>query len=162
MISLATNMSACTLPCFVKPDVKITTQYYLSMLEDHFISKITYRHNTGRKWVFQQDNAPSHISHDAIKWINKNIGTLESGRRIRFPPNSPDLSPLDYSVWKRLQDGVDKKKCKTLLDLRVALKKHCDILISDTEYLKKIAEHWIKGVKKCIELNGGQFEHMLD
>ena len=48
------------------------------------------------------------------------------------------------------------------MDLRVALKKHCDILISDTEYLKKVAEDCAKRVKKCIEQNGGQFEHMLD
>ena len=52
-----------------------------------------------------------------------------------------------------MQDAVGSTCC---------IKKHCDILISDTEYLKKIAEHWVKRVKKCIEQNGGQFEHMLD
>ena len=96
-----------------------------------------------------------------MKWINKNFGTLAFGRRIRFPPNSPDLSPLDYSVWKRLQDSVDGEKCKTLLDLRVALKKHCEILMSDTDYLKKVHENWVKRVEKCIEQEGGHFEHML-
>ena len=88
--------------------------------------------------VVDSDSFFYFLTHiDAIVWINKKIGTLSSGRRIRFPPNSPDLSPLDYSVWKRLQDGVDKEKCKTLLDLRVALKKHGDLLMSDTDYSKK-------------------------
>ena len=105
----------------------------------------------------QQNN-----STDPIMWINKNIGTLASGRRIRFPPNSPDLSPLDYSVWNRLQDGIDGEKCKTLMQLRVALKTHCDILMSDTDYLKKVHENWLKRVNKCIEQEGGHFEHMLD
>ena len=110
----------------------------------------------------QQDNAPSHVSNEAMQWINRNIGTIASGRRIRFPPNSPDLSPLDFSVWKRIQDSVHEDKCKTLMDLRVSLKKHCDILMSDYDYLEKIHNHWVKRVEKCIEQQGGHFEHMLD
>ena len=162
MISLATNMNACTLPCFVKPGIKINTAYYLSMLEDHFVPEITYRHTTPRPWVWQQDNAPSHVSKEALQWINRHIGTVAGGRRIRFPPNSPDLNPLDFSVWTRLEDEVTKEKCETLLDVRVALKKYCDSLMSDTDYLKEIANHWVKRVEKCIEQEGGHFEHMLD
>ena len=162
MVSLATNINACTLPFFVKPDVKINTPYYLGMLEDHFLPEITYRHTSPRPWVWQQDNAPSHVSNEAMQWINRNIGTIASGRRIRFPPNSPDLSPLDFSVWKRIQDSVHEDKCKTLMDLRVSLKKHCDILMSDYDYLEKIHNHWVKRAEKCIEQQGGHFEHMLD
>ena len=48
------------------------------------------------------------------------------------------------------------------MDLRVALKKHDDILMSDTDYLKKVHENWLKRLNKCIEQEGGHFEHMLD
>ena len=64
-------------------------------------------------------------------------------------------------MWKRLQDSVDKEKCKSILDLRVALKKHVDLLMADTDYLKKTHENWLKRVEKCIEQEGGHFEHML-
>ena len=32
----------------------------------------------------------------------------------------------------------------------------------DTDYLKKNHESWVKRVEKCIEQEGGHFEHMLD
>ena len=34
--------------------------------------------------------------------------------------------------------------------------------MSDTDYLKKKHEHWVKRIEKCIEQEGGHFEHMLD
>ena len=162
MISLAVNMSACTLPCFMKPGVKIDASYYISTLEDHFVPEITYRHTTPRPWVWQQDNAPSHTSGEAKEWIGKHIGTVSSGRVINFPPNSPDLSPLDFAAWDRLQKAVDQEKCKTQLDIRVALKKHCGALMGDKEYLKKVCSHWEKRMEKCIEAQGGHFEHKMD
>ena len=162
MISLVVNTSACALPCFVKPGVKIDASSYISMLEDHFVPEITNRHTTPRPWVWRQDNAPSHTSGEAKKSIGRHIGTVSSGRVINFPPNSPDPSPLDFAARGRLQRAVDQEKCKTQLDVRVALKKHCDALMGDKEYLKKACSHWEKRMEKCIEAQGGHFEHKMD
>jgi hypothetical protein len=47
------------------------------------------------------------------------------------------------------------------MDLRVALKKHCEILMSYFEYLKKVHENWLKRVEKCIEQEGGHLRTCL-
>ena len=51
----------------------------------------------GDDWTFQQDGAKPHIHEKPQEWCAKNFSLFID--RDHWPPNSPDLNPLDYCVW---------------------------------------------------------------
>ena len=56
-------------------------------------------------WAFQQDNARPHIHHLTQKWYRDHFpSSIDKDHR---PSNSPDLNPLDYSIWDELAEGMD-------------------------------------------------------
>jgi len=58
--------------------------------------------------MFQQDSAPAHSARETIK-----LWQRETPRFISpdlWPPNSPDLNPVDYKIWGVMQDRVYQKK----------------------------------------------------
>ena len=48
-------------------------------------------------FIFQQDGAPTHTAKLAQDWIA--INCSEFIDKDEWPPNSPDLDPMDYHVW---------------------------------------------------------------
>ena len=52
-------------------------------------------HNNG-EGLFQQDGARAHTSRASVEWLNTNINGYISPED--WPPNSPDLSPIE-NVW---------------------------------------------------------------
>jgi len=48
-------------------------------------------------FVFQQDGAPAHIARQTQDWLMANCTDFIA--KDQWPPNSPDLNPLEYHVW---------------------------------------------------------------
>jgi len=48
-------------------------------------------------FVFQQDGAPAHTAHQTQDWLTANCTDFIT--KDQWPPNSPDLNPLEYRVW---------------------------------------------------------------
>ncbi len=62
---------------------------------------VKHNYGQGANYVLQQDGAPCHTSKKTLKWLVEN--------KLKFwPPNSPDLNPLDYSIWAY----VAQKACR--------------------------------------------------
>jgi len=58
------------------------------------------------RWTLQQDGAPSqsHTVKNTINYVKReNVSFIKP--QI-WPPNSPDLKPVDYAVWDALQQQV--------------------------------------------------------
>lgn len=79
--------------------------------------------------------------------------------RDLWPARSPDLNPLDFSVWSILEKRVCATRHKSLESLKRVLVKAWD------EFSDKEATRIIKSLKKridaCIKAKGGHFEHLL-
>jgi len=49
------------------------------------------------RWTLQQDGAPSYTAKYMINYLKReNVSFIEPQM---WPPNSPDLNPVDYTVW---------------------------------------------------------------
>ncbi|CAF5182702.1 unnamed protein product [Rotaria magnacalcarata] len=65
----------------------------------------------GDDWTYQQDGATPHIHKKVQKWCADHFPSFIS--KGRWPPNSPDLCPLDYSLWNELAGSMDWHKITT-------------------------------------------------
>ena len=62
--------------------------------------------------LFQQDGAPAHRSLHTVAYLRSNVPEFIEPEN--WPPNSPDLNPVDYAVWEALQQMVYVTKFHTL------------------------------------------------
>ncbi len=51
-------------------------------------------------FLFQQDGATSHTARKTIEYLrSQNIDFIDPSE---WPPNSPDINPMDYGIWSVL------------------------------------------------------------
>ena len=62
-------------------------------------------------WIFQQDGAMSHQHYLTQKWCQENFPSFID--KDHWPPNSPDLNPLDYSIWDEFVKVIDWNKVES-------------------------------------------------
>ena len=69
----------------------------------------------GADWTFQQDSAKPHIHAKSQEWYGKHFLCFID--KDHWPLNSPNLNPLDYSIWYELghQINWDAVTSKTTL-----------------------------------------------
>ena len=58
----------------------------------------------GNQSTFQQDNAKPHVHHLTQQWCRDNFPSFID--KDHWPPNSPDLNPLDYSIWDEFVHAI--------------------------------------------------------
>ncbi|CAJ0924736.1 unnamed protein product, partial [Mesorhabditis belari] len=77
----------------------------------------------------------------------------------QWPANSPDLNPLDFSVWGFMEEQLRNRKINNLNDLRQELIKIWNDL--DANYLRRTVDSVKKRIEACIKADGGHFENFL-
>jgi len=66
--------------------------------------------------VFQQDGALSHRAKSTVEFLQYTVPNFIEPSV--WPPNSPDLNPVDYAVWGALQQSVYCIPISNLDDLK--------------------------------------------
>ena len=103
MVSAGISKLGCTALVFVEPGVKINGEYYRDvLLAQNLLPSI--REISGEYFIFQQDYAPAHRARDTVSYLQSKTPAFISPDS--WPPNSPDLNPLDYKIWGMLQERV--------------------------------------------------------
>jgi len=110
-------------------------------------------------FVFQQDGAPAHTSQQSQDWLQQQCP--EFIRKDEWPPNSPDLNPLDYFVWSAMLHSYERcfPKPTTVTELKTVLQDIWTTLPQQS--VDNAVLSFRKRVKACIEAEGGHFEHLL-
>src|SRR6218665_2091475 len=52
----------------------------------------------GWDFVFQQDGELAHRARDTVAFLERKVPDFISP--TLWPPNSPDLNPVDHSIWR--------------------------------------------------------------
>ena len=71
---------------------------------------------SGDFFVFQQDSASAHRARETTKLLQWETPAFISPDL--WPPNSPDLNPVDYKIWGVMEDRVYQKQVKDVNELR--------------------------------------------
>ena len=69
------------------------------------------------QWTFQHDNGKPPVHHLTQQWCRDNFPSFID--KDHWPPNSPDLNPLDYSIWDEFVHAIKWDKVtskKTLIE----------------------------------------------
>ena len=86
----------------------------------------------GTDWIFQQDNANPHIHKKSQKWYDQHFPCFID--KDHWPPNSPDLNPLDYSIWDELAHQVNWDAVTSKTTLISELKRAVRTISSDVVF----------------------------
>ena len=82
---------------FLPNGVKINSETYKTLILETEIKDAGSRIFKNQEWIFQQNSAQAHASNVTQSWFKgQNIKFLS---KTEWPPSSPDLNLLDYSVW---------------------------------------------------------------
>lgn len=104
---------------------KISGPEYLNMLQVSTVPAICQLY--GNKGYFQQDEAPPHYHLDVGSYLDETVtGQCIRWRvRVQYPVHSLDLTPLDFHLWRYLQDEVYHSKSDTLEELQEESERSC-------------------------------------
>jgi len=93
MVSVGVSRMGKTGIVFIEQGAKVNSEYYClggSLLPD--IRARCQRYS----WTLQQDGAPSHTARNTLTYLRReNVTFIEPDM---WPPNRPDLNPVDYAV----------------------------------------------------------------
>ena len=73
----------------------------------------------GDTYVFQQHSALVHRAHKTVQLLQQETSQFIS--TDLWPPNSPDLNPVDYWIWGWMQQRVYKTLVCNTNDLKQCL-----------------------------------------
>ena len=76
--------------------------FYIKTLQIHLLPAA--RQQYAEQWRFQQDNDPKHRSKVAKEFLDREVP-----KTIDWPPNSPNLNPIE-NMWSILKRRVEKQK----------------------------------------------------
>jgi len=115
MVSVGVVKLGCTHLIFVDPGVKINGYNYREVLLSQQLLPAIWQ-VSGDFFLFQQDSAPAHRARKTIKLLQWETPAFISPDL--WPPNSPDLNPVDYKVWGVMQDRIYPEKVKDVNELK--------------------------------------------
>jgi hypothetical protein len=147
--------------------VKVNGEIYREFLRTKVFpwARRTYGHygQWNRDWAFMQDGAPSQKAEETQNLIRVNvpefIEVVISLQRNngKWPPNSPDLNVMDYSLSSILEAEACSKPHQSINALKKSLVKAWNAI--PQEIIDRAVDDFPMRLKKRIEAGGGHFEN---
>ncbi|VDO87649.1 unnamed protein product [Heligmosomoides polygyrus] len=142
---------------FMEQNVKINAASYQQYVLRDVLEPWATSHFGETGFSLQQDWAPAHSAKSTIAVCEELFPGFWS--RDIWPSNSPDLNPMDYSVWSIMEQKISTTRYATVEQLKSALLRSWDEITA--EQCATIISDFPKRLRKCIEAREGNFEHLL-
>ena len=79
---------------------------------------------SNKLWTFQQNGEPAHTANITQTWCRDRLPRFWP--KEKWPPCSPDLNPVDFSIWSILETKAFLKFLHSVRDLRISLTRSWD------------------------------------
>jgi hypothetical protein len=139
---------------FFEPGEKVNAELYLTKVLEGALLPWTRRHFNRCHWIFQQDGATAHTSRRVQEWCKNRLPEFIA--KDEWPPRSPDLNPLDFSVWSVMERKVHATTHVNRDSLKKTILKAWDEL--SPEYLRPTVDSVPRRLRAVISARGGLFE----
>lgn len=158
MVSVGVSRMGKTGIVFIEPGAKINSKYYCQhVLGGALLPDIRARCQR-YSWTLQQDGAPSHTARNTLTYLRReNVTFIEPAV---WPPNSPDLNPVDYAVWGALQQMVyQRRRFTTINQLKQAIVTEWGKL--SQRFIDRAISQWRRRLACVVQQQGGHIEHLM-
>lgn len=139
---------------FLPRGTKVNAHVYREKVLEAALLPWVDSHFHGQQFCFQQDSAPSHKARDTQNWLKMHVPRFIGASD--WPPCSPDLNPLDFSIWGILESRLSAKKHKTVKQLITRLCREWDRI--PDHVIRAACEAFEGRLRKIINAKGGHIE----
>jgi hypothetical protein len=98
--------------------LQVNSSYYCDVVLHQGLLPDIIAHS-GDNFTFQQDGAPAHRSRKTVAFLTTHVPDYIEPEK--WPMNSPDLNPVDYSIWGMLQQLVCRQRIRDIQHLKEVL-----------------------------------------
>ncbi|KAI6646352.1 hypothetical protein LOD99_9223 [Oopsacas minuta] len=138
-----------------KHSIVKTIEYYLKALLLSLMSTdLGQMMFENQPFIFQQDGAPAHTANSTQEWLRTNIPDFIS--KVEWPSSSPDLNPLDFSMWSILESSACSKSHNSIESLKQSLTREWEKI--PQEMLRTVVWAVPGRLKAVIKKKGGYIE----
>ena len=111
--------------------------------------------------IWQQDGAPPHAVREVVVYLNGRYNEwIGRNGTLHWPPNSPDITPMDTFLWGHLKNVVYQRPNRNIDELQQKIVNEIDRLNQDYNIIRDSLERLKRGHRSCFENNGGHIEHL--
>ena len=148
---------------FVPAGVKVNGAEYREFLRQKILPWAKRAYGWQKRWVYQEDGAPGHKAEETRNLVKDifpeciDVDISPQRNNGEWPPNSPDLNVLDYSLWSILEAEACSKPHQSIEALKKSLVKAWNNI--PQEVIDRAVDDFPKRLKKCVEAGGGHFEN---
>jgi len=135
---------------------RLLTAYCNIVLEKGLLPDIRAMSSLQVDTALQQDGAPAHAARTTMDYLKKeHINFIEP---YMWPPNSPDINPVDYAIWDALQQRVyHQRQFKTVEELKRVIV--TEWLKLSQRFIDNSINKWRRRLEAVIKNGGGHIEH---
>lgn len=142
----------------------LTGERYLEFLQNEIedsLDELPLAINNDQLY-FQQDGAPPHNAIAVRNYLEERFesNVISTHGPIRWPPRSPDLTPIDFFVWSHIKEIVYATPSRTLQDLENRIQ--AAFASITPQMLRNVVRQNVFRVRKCREVHGQHFENFIN
>lgn len=127
---------------------------YREMIRNHIVPELE-RVCGNRRYIFQQDGAPAHRAGETQ--ILCRVLMSDFLQEEFWPPNSPELNPLDYGIWDMMKDRVYATAPKTIGQLEQRIRQVWEEL--PKKFINSTIDRFRLRLAAVIRNEGGHIQH---
>lgn len=139
---------------FVEENCKINAKVYIETILKPMHKQAMEHFGNEALWTFQQDGATAHTANISQRWCSENLQRF--WQKEKWPPCSPDLNPMDFSIWSILETKACSKIHHSVRELKQSLERAWEEIPQET--LRAAVGDVKRRLQAVIKARGGHFE----
>jgi inhibitor of nuclear factor kappa-B kinase subunit alpha len=141
-------------PVFLESGFRMGAKEYLNrILITHVLPWIQENFSDSDNIVFMQDGVPCHTAKTVQKWLADNV---KFWPKEVWPPSSPDLNPLDFSIWAYVQSKACAQQHPNIDSLKDAVAKEWNNM--EEGFIRTVCSRFRPRIEAVIKADGGYID----